>query len=82
MDLCYLVEHIWSAQSLLSGDKELAELVLIRWNLQEHWSPWNCVLLSDDEAKAHLSLPDVESVREITGRHLIILLLYSHMEQC
>ena len=33
MDLCYLVEHIWVAQSLLSGEKELAELVLIRWNV-------------------------------------------------
>ena len=64
MDLCYLVEHVWSAQSLLSGDKELAELALIRWNVEEQWSPWNCVLLSDDEAKAHLNLPDVEAVRE------------------
>ena len=64
MDLCYLVEHVWSAQSLLSGDKELAELVLIRWNIEEQWSPWNCVLLNNDEAKAHLNLPDVESVRD------------------
>ena len=68
MDLCYLVEHIWSAQSLLSGDTELAELVLIRWNKDEPWTPWNCVLLNEDEAKAHLNLPDVELVREFTSR--------------
>lgn len=77
MDLCYLVEHIWSAQSLLSGDKELAELVLIRWNVLEQWSPWNCVLLNDDEAKAHLNLPDVESsygavlVQKVKHRHVL-----------
>ena len=34
----YLVEHVWSAHSLLSGDKGLAELVLIRWNVEEYFS--------------------------------------------
>ena len=63
MDLCYLVEHIWASQSLLSGDTELAELVLIRWNTKEPWSPWNCVLLNDEEGRAHLNLADVETVR-------------------
>ena len=65
MDLCYLVEHIWAGQSLLSGDTELAELVLIRWNTKEPWSPWNCVLLNDEEGRAHLNLADVETVRSL-----------------
>ena len=45
------------------GNIELAELVLIRWNTKKPWSPWNCVLLNDEEGRAHLTLSDIEKVR-------------------
>lgn len=61
-DLCYLVENIWGGQSALSAVQELFELVLVRWDRQEQWSPWNCILLTKDEAKAHCRLDNVQEV--------------------
>ena len=45
-DLRYLIEKIWNSQSALSGLEDLYDLVLVRWNKHEHWSPWNCLLLT------------------------------------
>uniref|UniRef100_A0A8C4RGP6 IQ motif and ubiquitin domain containing n=1 Tax=Erpetoichthys calabaricus TaxID=27687 RepID=A0A8C4RGP6_ERPCA len=61
-DLQYLLEAIWGVQSALSAWDELSELVLVRWNKYVEWSPWNCILLTKDEAKAHFKLKDVEKV--------------------
>ena len=61
-DLCYLVENIWGGQSALSAVQELFELVLVRWDRREQWSPWNCILLTKDEAKAHCRLDNVQEV--------------------
>eukprot|EP00111_Clytia_hemisphaerica_P006283 TCONS_00018189-protein len=67
-DLRYLIENIWNSQSALSGVEDLYELVLIRWNRHEPWSPWNCVLFTKDEASAHMKL---ENVSEAYGRIFI-----------
>ncbi|KAG2460133.1 IQUB protein, partial [Polypterus senegalus] len=61
-DLQYLLEAIWGVQSALSAWDELSELVLVRWNKYVEWSPWNCILLTKDEAKAHFKLKDVEKI--------------------
>ena len=63
-DLRYLIENIWGGQSALSSEKELYELRLVRWDRREQWSPWNCILLSKEEAQAHLRLDGLEEVRE------------------
>lgn len=55
----------------MSAEKDLYELILVRWNIKQHWSPWNCVLLTTDEAKAHVKLGDPEKV----GCLLIVLLM-------
>ena len=34
----------------------------MRWNRNEEWSPWNCVLLTKDEASAHEKLVNLEEV--------------------
>ena len=62
-DLRYLIENIWGGQSALSSEKELFELRLVRWDRREQWSPWNCILLSKEEAQAHLRLDGLEEVR-------------------
>ena len=36
---------------------------MVRWRRGEEWSPWNCVLLTREEAQAHLRLEEVEMVR-------------------
>jgi len=55
-DLRYLVENIWASQSVLSGPAELCELMFVRWEVSDQWSPWNTVLLTKDEGKAHCKL--------------------------
>ncbi|XP_071484963.1 IQ motif and ubiquitin-like domain-containing protein [Diadema antillarum] len=59
-DLRYLVVDIWSSQSALSCWEDLYDLVLVRWDKDEEWSPWNCILLTKDEAKAHAQIDDLE----------------------
>ncbi len=61
-DLRHLVEGIWAGQSALSAEKDLFELVLVRWNNSIQWSPWNTVCLTRDEAKAHCKLSNVYEV--------------------
>jgi len=61
-DICYLVEKIWEGQSILSAWNDLYDLVLVRWNYQEEWSPWNCILLTKDEAAAHEKITSLEEV--------------------
>ena len=61
-DLRYLVENIWAGQSAMSAEKDLFELIIVRWDIRQHWSPWNCILLTKDEAMAHVKLEDPEQV--------------------
>ena len=61
-DLRYLVENIWNSQSVLSAQEDLFDLVLVRWNKYEEWSPWNCILLTKEEASAHAKLENVTEV--------------------
>ena len=62
-DLRYLVENIWNSQSVLSAHEDLFDLILVRWNKYEEWSPWNCILLTKEEASAHAKLENVTEVR-------------------
>lgn len=75
-DLRYLVENIWNGQSVLSAHEDLFDLVLLRWNKYEEWSPWNCILLTKEEASAHAKL---ENVTEAYGRMFIGKILHKHV---
>ncbi|XP_043944700.1 IQ and ubiquitin-like domain-containing protein [Protopterus annectens] len=76
-DLQYLVENIWACQSALSACNDLVDLVLIRWDKYYEWSPWNCILLTKDEAAAHLKLDNaiqaygVLFIRKIKHKHTL-----------
>jgi hypothetical protein len=65
-DLRYLVESIWGGQSALSACKDLYELRMVRWNPRLPWAPWNCVLLTQDEAASHTKLDDMNAVSPAT----------------
>ena len=41
---------------------DLFELILVRWNIRYPWAPWNCILLTNDEAQAHVKLENPELV--------------------
>lgn len=61
-DLCHLVENIWGGQSALSACVDTFELTTVRWDPRQQWSPWNCVVVTEDEAKSHVNLGDVTEV--------------------
>jgi len=56
------VLSIWNGKSPLSENDNLLNLVLVRWDKYEQWSPWNTILLTRDEADAHDKLDDVMQV--------------------
>ncbi|NXK86656.1 IQUB protein, partial [Formicarius rufipectus] len=63
-DLQYMIENIWNSQSALSAWSELYDLVMVRWDKQHEWSPWNTILLTKEEADAHLKLCNLEKAYE------------------
>ncbi|CAL1532090.1 unnamed protein product [Lymnaea stagnalis] len=75
LDLRYLVENIWSNQSVLSAWNDIYDLVLARWDKHQEWSPWNCILLTHDEAEAHKKLFSLEEgygqvfIHKVTQKH-------------
>jgi len=74
-DLRYLIENIWSNQSILSAWDDLYDLVSVRWDKHQEWSPWNCILLTHDEAEAHKKLFSLEEgygqvfIHKVTQKH-------------
>jgi len=57
-DIMYLIDTVWNTRSALSKHDDVYDLILVRWNKVEEWSPWNCVLLTKEEADAHEKLED------------------------
>lgn len=57
-----IIEQIWHSQSALSGNDNRYMLRLCRWRKKEPWSPWNTVLLTEEEATAHTELEDLTIV--------------------
>ncbi|KAM9246548.1 IQ motif and ubiquitin-like domain-containing protein [Leptosomus discolor] len=70
-DLQYMIENIWGCQSALSACSDLSELVMVRWDKQLEWSPWNTILLTKDEADAHLKLCNLQKAYEAAFIHRI-----------
>ncbi|XP_040584455.1 IQ and ubiquitin-like domain-containing protein [Mesocricetus auratus] len=76
-DIKYLTENIWASQSILSAWDDLNDLVMVRWDKKMEWSPWNCILLTKDEAVAHLKLQSIEQgyerlfIHKIKHKHIL-----------
>ena len=58
----YLVENVWNGQSIMSAWEDLYDLVLVRWDKHTEWSPWNCILLTKEEAASHDKLENLDEV--------------------
>ncbi len=75
-DVRYLVETIWGNCSALSEEAELKQLQVVRWLPSVELSPWNCLVLTREEATAHAKLSDPNNdygaplVTRIQQRHL------------
>nr|XP_046210872.1 IQ and ubiquitin-like domain-containing protein [Oncorhynchus gorbuscha] len=76
-DLRYLVDVVWGAQSALSAWSDMHDLVMVRWDCQWEWSPWNCILLTKGEAAAHIKLENIEKaygvvfIRNVKHKHTV-----------
>ena len=57
-----MLSNIWDNHSSLSEEADIYNLTFVRWNRQEEFSPWNCILLTLEEATAHLKIENVEEV--------------------
>lgn len=67
-DIYHLVNHIWHGQSVVSKVKDLFILRLVRYQKDVEWAPWNCILLTEDEADVHYHIHDLAT---IYSKHLI-----------
>ncbi|XP_076245970.1 uncharacterized protein LOC143186282 [Calliopsis andreniformis] len=61
-DIYHLVHNIWHGRSVVSENKDLFKLKMIRYHVNEEWSPWNCILLTEEEAEVHARIEDLQSV--------------------
>ncbi|XP_029165079.1 IQ and ubiquitin-like domain-containing protein [Nylanderia fulva] len=74
-DIYHLVNHIWHGQSAVSKVKDLFVLRLIRYQKDIEWAPWNCILLTEDEANIHCHIDDLATVY---SKHLINQINLNH----
>ncbi|XP_053340517.1 IQ and ubiquitin-like domain-containing protein [Clarias gariepinus] len=74
-DIRYLVDVVWFAQSALSAWNNLHDLVMVRWDKYCEWSPWNCILLTKEEAAAHLK---VRNIHKTYGSMFICDIKHKH----
>lgn len=76
-DIYHLVNHIWHGQSVISKTRDLFILRMVRYQKDLEWAPWNCILLTKDEADIHDYIDDLATIyskhliNQITLRHQI-----------
>ncbi|XP_050482755.1 IQ and ubiquitin-like domain-containing protein [Bombus huntii] len=74
-DMYHLVNNIWHGHSVVSENRDMFLLRIVRYDVNEEWSPWNCILLTEEEADVHCSIKDLASVY---SKPLIEKILLSH----
>ncbi|KAK6634908.1 hypothetical protein RUM44_000155 [Polyplax serrata] len=73
-DMRFLVQNIWKNKSAVSENLNLMDLRMPRWDKQKDWTPWNCILLTEAEARAHLKTSPTDNyepqlIGEIVTKH-------------
>lgn len=58
----HLINNIWHGRSIISENDDLYKLRLGRFDISVEWSPWNCILLTEEEAEAHYYIKDFRTV--------------------
>lgn len=74
-DMYHLVNNIWHGHSAISENADLFLLRIVRYNMNEEWSPWNCILLTEEEAAVHSR---IENLADIYSKSLIERVLLAH----
>jgi hypothetical protein len=76
-DMKFLIETVWRCESVLSEERKMENLVLVRWDPSQLLSPHNCILLTRDEAEAHAKIGNKQGVygtvlfSKVSQRHLV-----------
>ncbi|XP_055617119.1 IQ and ubiquitin-like domain-containing protein [Toxorhynchites rutilus septentrionalis] len=76
-DIKHIVENIWHGHSAISNETNRPELRLPRWNIAKDWSPWNCICLTENEARAHLKIVHLNHyyeehiIKDIKNKHAL-----------
>lgn len=58
---------------------------LPRWDVSKEWSPWNCILLNDSEARTHVRITDLRSIygeallKNVKNKHRIGAVNFSRL---
>lgn len=84
-DFYHLIINIWLGHSAIGGSGNLEELRLGRWDYSQSWSPWNCILLTAAELKAHLRFSNPDQiysssfVKKIKQRHQMGRIYFSEL---
>ncbi|OQV13126.1 IQ and ubiquitin-like domain-containing protein [Hypsibius exemplaris] len=72
IDLKYLLETIWQMSSAISGRKDLYDLKFVRWDRNLLWSPWNCILLTREEAVVHLKMLNRKVYSDVLTKRIVL----------
>ncbi|CAD6994503.1 unnamed protein product [Ceratitis capitata] len=86
-DIRYIIDQIWHSHSILSKNAVLSNLRLPRWLKGEDWSPWNCICLTESEARDHYRLDDPTTVYdpklvlEVGNRHMLARAAFHKMSE-
>lgn len=85
VDIYYLVNIIWNGRSMISEITDIDKLRIVRWNNSEEWSPWNCILLTEEEAVLQTECADVNNIydetfiKRVNIKHLLAKMRYSKL---
>ncbi|KZC10890.1 PREDICTED: IQ and ubiquitin-like domain-containing protein [Dufourea novaeangliae] len=74
-DMYHLVNNIWHGRSVISENGDLFLLKVVRYDVDKEWSPWNCIVLTSEEAEIHCTIRDLAT---IYSKPLIEKILLSH----
>lgn len=84
-DIKYIIENIWHGISILSQCS--TDLRLPRWNINEEWSPWNCICLTDTESRIHIICNDLSQIygekimKDCLSKHSLAKSTYGHLKK-
>lgn len=86
-DVKLIIENIWHGISILSQCNVMSDLRLPRWNVNEDWSPWNCICLTDTEARIHIICSDLSTIygekimKECLSKHSLSKSTFNHFRK-
>lgn len=58
----HIILTIWGFHSPISACRDLSKLRLVRWITHHDWTPWNNILLTEEEVLSHTSVKQVYNV--------------------